>query len=146
MSPRLEELTDELKSRYDYVIYDTTPAISVADAGIINRVTELTLYVIRIGVEDKRFLAEIDKMYKTKKFRNLAIIINGSVRSKYGYGYVYGYGYGYGEERGKSHKHGGKSGSSKTATTAAPMRKPSVNNNRIDVNQLRDASKDDSKE
>lgn len=152
MSPRLEELTDELKSRYDYVIYDTTPAISVADAGIINRVTELTLYVIRIGVEDKRFLAEIDKMYKTKKFRNLAIIINGSVRSKYGYGYGYGYsygygyGYGYGEERGKSHKHSGKSGSSKTAATAAPVRKPSVNNNRIDVNQLRDASKDDSKE
>ena len=138
MSQRLEELTDELKSRYDYVIYDTTPAIAVADAGIINRVTELTLYVVRIGNEDKRFLGEIDKMYKNKKFRNLAVIINASVRSKYGYGY----GYGYGDESGKGHG-SRKAHSSKSAKNAETVRKPAAGDNRIDVNQLRDATKDD---
>lgn len=91
MSPRLDKLTEELRSRYDYVIFDTTPAIAVADAGIVNRVADLTIYIIRIGEEDKRFLPEIEKMYREQKFKHMAVVVNGSTKSSYNYGYGYGY-------------------------------------------------------
>ncbi len=49
MSDRLEKLVDELKKKYDYIILDNVPAQVVADATIVNRVAELTLYVVRDG-------------------------------------------------------------------------------------------------
>ena len=56
MSDRLEKLIEELKKRYDYIILDNVPAQVVADAAIVNRVAELTLYVIRDGQLDRRYL------------------------------------------------------------------------------------------
>lgn len=100
MSPRLESCIEELKKIYDYVVIDNVPAQVVADAGIVNRVAELTVYVIRVGKLDRRYLPELEQMYQTKKFHNLCIVINDSRSDKknygYGYGYSYGYGYGYG--------------------------------------------------
>ena len=108
MSHRLDDLIEELRLLYDYVIIDTTPAFSVADANIVNRVVDLTLYVIRVGAQDRRFLPELERMYQEQKFRNLCIVLNGSVQGKYGYGYGYGYrygyGYGYGHHESKSSK------------------------------------------
>ena len=48
MSERLEKLIDELKKVYDYIVIDNVPAQVVADAGIVNRVADATLYVVRL--------------------------------------------------------------------------------------------------
>lgn len=103
MGPRLDRLTEELRSRYDYVIFDTTPAIAVADAGIVNRVADLTIYIIRIGEEDKRFLPEIEKMYREQKFKHMAVVVNASTKSSYNYGYGYGYNDGHKHRSRKKH-------------------------------------------
>lgn len=102
MSKRLEELVEEARKTYDYIIFDTTPFFAVADAGIVNRVADLTLYVMRIGIQERDFLKDFDKLYRAGKFRNLYIVLN-DVTAKsnrygygYGYGHKYGYGYGYG--------------------------------------------------
>lgn len=105
LGKRLDELINELKGRYDYVIIDGVPAGIVADASIIDRVADLTLFIIRIGKMDRRQLPEIEKIYQEKKLSNLAIVLNGMKLNGYGYGYGYGYGsygYGYGEEKKKS--------------------------------------------
>lgn len=99
LSDRLDILIAELKKRYDYIIIDNVPAGIVADATIVNRVTDLTIYVIREGLMDRRQLPEVDKLYKENKFKNMAIILNG-VSTKYNsYNYKYGNyhdsGYGY---------------------------------------------------
>ena len=99
MSERLEQLIEELKKYYDYVVIDNVPAQVVADAGIVNRVAEVTLYVIREGKIDRRYLPELQRLYAEHKFNNLCIILNDSKmeQKRYGYGYGrYGYGYGYG--------------------------------------------------
>lgn len=98
MSDRLEKLIEELKKRYDYVILDNVPAQVVADAAIVNRVAELTLYVIRDGKLDRRYLPELERLHKEGKFNHLCIVLNDShiEKKKYGYGYGYGYGYSYG--------------------------------------------------
>ena len=99
MSDRLEQLIEELKQHYDYIVVDNVPAQVVADAGIVNRVADVTLYVIREGKIDRRYLPELERLYQEKKFNKLCIIINDSKmeEKRYGYGYGYGrYGYGYG--------------------------------------------------
>lgn len=102
MSNRLESLIEELKKRYDYIILDNVPAQVVADAAIVSRVAELTLYIVRDGMLDRRYLPELERLHKDGKFNHLCIVLNDSQieKRKYGYGYNYGYGYGYGRRYG----------------------------------------------
>lgn len=46
-SHRMESIIELLKSRYDLVVVDTPPVMAVADARIIGRVVDKTLFVIR---------------------------------------------------------------------------------------------------
>lgn len=101
MTDRLEKLIDELRTMYDNIIIDSTPMFSVADASIVNRVADLTLFVIRVGVQNRDFLPDLERMYKDKRFRSLCIVVNDADinLSRYGSGYGYGYGYGYHESK-----------------------------------------------
>ncbi len=109
MSTRLEELIEEAKQVYDYIVIDTTPMLSVADASIVDRVADVTLFVVRMGVEEVSFLPQLDKLNRDKKLRNMALVLNDiDLRRSYGYGYGYGYsyGYGYGHNHDKKKKKG----------------------------------------
>ena len=100
MSDRLEELMRRALERYDYIVIDTTPMFSVADAGILSRVAEVTLYVVRVGVQDKAFLADLERMYQNNHFNNLCIVLNDVDVSNPRYSCSYGYGYGYSNSSG----------------------------------------------
>jgi capsular exopolysaccharide synthesis family protein len=101
-SERLEQLITQLKIPFDYVILDSVPYSMVADASIVNRVADLTIFLIRAGLMDKRMLPEVEKIYNQDKLKNMSVILNAVdyKRSGYGYGsYGYGaYGYGYGDK------------------------------------------------
>lgn len=110
MGERLDQLIAHLKKEYDYVVIDNVPAQIVADAGIVNRVADLTIYVVRDRKIDRRYLPELERLHKENKFNNLTILLNDARLDKknygyYGYGaysyytysYKYGYGYGYGQ-------------------------------------------------
>ena len=96
LSKRLDQLITDLKERYDYIIIDGVPMGIVADATVIDRISDLTLFVIRAGKMDKRQLPELQKIYEEKRLSNLALILNGLKLGQSGYGYGYGYGYGHG--------------------------------------------------
>ena len=103
MSDRLATLIDILKKQYDYIILDTVPYALIADGALINRYVDLTIYVIRDAKVDKRYLDDLEKMYKSNKIKNLTILL-GDVKAD-AKRYAYGYGYGYGnEEDGKKHR------------------------------------------
>lgn len=104
LSPRLNELVEQLKAMFDYVILDNVPSNMVADAMIVNRVADLTLYVIRAGKMDRRQLPEVERLYTEKKLNNMAIVLNGVSAFHHGYGYYGYYGYGYGSEKKKKRK------------------------------------------
>ncbi|PUZ30294.1 capsular exopolysaccharide family [Chitinophaga costaii] len=93
MSRHLETLVNNLKTAYDYIVLDSVPMGIIADAGITNRVCDLTLYVIRQGVPDRRMLPEIEQLFQNNKLKNMAILLNGASRSNLPYGYGYGYDY-----------------------------------------------------
>ena len=106
------DLISELKKRYSYVILDCTPYFPVADASIINKSVDATLFVVRCDYTTLKLLREIDAAAHSRvnPIKNLNIIINGFDKNarKYRYGYGegygtgtlgYGYGYGYGYEK-----------------------------------------------
>jgi capsular exopolysaccharide synthesis family protein len=111
LNDRFKELISNLQERYDYVFLDTTPVNIVADASIVADVANMTIFVVREGLLDRRMLPELEQIYKTGKFPNMAVLLNGSniASSKYyghywhgyggygGYGY-YGHSYVYGEK------------------------------------------------
>ena len=98
-SPRLSTLIDHLREHYDYVLLDCPPVEVVADAKIINSHADMTLFVIRAGLLERDMLPQIQHFYDTRRYRNMALILNGTDTSHLGslrstYGYAYGYGYG----------------------------------------------------
>ena len=99
---RLEALINTLRKCYDFIFLDCPPVEIVTDADIVNRLVDLTIFVARAGLLERSMLAEVDRYYNSKKYVNLALLLNGTeggghYGSKYGYKYSYGYGhYGYG--------------------------------------------------
>lgn len=102
---RLDALVEKLRSQYDYIFLDCPPVEVVTDPDIINRLADLSIFVVRAGLLERSMLPEIDRFYNSKKYVNLAVLLNGTESSsRYGYRYNYGYGhYGYGYGYGKSY-------------------------------------------
>ena len=102
--PRLDELIELLRDRYDYILIDGVPVQMLADPLVINRVAECNLIVLRSGQLDRRLIPRLNEFYEKQRLTNMAIVLNGTpVKQSRGYGfgsYGYGYGYGYGNDFG----------------------------------------------
>lgn len=96
---RLEQLIETLSTEYEYIFVDCPPVEIVADTAIVNKLVDMTLFVVRAGLLERALLPEIERFYTGGKLKNMAMILNGTdhenARYGYGYGYMYGYGAGY---------------------------------------------------
>ena len=91
-TPRFAQLIETVREQYDYVFIDCPPVEMVADAAIINRYVDLTLFVIRAKMLERSLLPEIQQWYDEKRYTNLTIILNGTDLASGHYGYhKYGY-------------------------------------------------------
>lgn len=98
-SPRLQKLLDDLRQQYDLIFLDCPPVEIVADASVVAKWADMTVFVIRAGLMERELLPVIEGYYKGKKFNNMSVLLNGTTAagSRYGYhryGYHYGYAYG----------------------------------------------------
>ena len=93
---RLKQVIDIVREQYDYVLIDCPPIELVADTQIIGKLADRTIFVVRAGVFERSMLAELEKIYGDKKYKNMSLILNGTKESGGRYGYSYGYRYGYG--------------------------------------------------
>jgi capsular exopolysaccharide synthesis family protein len=103
LSERFDQLIAELREQYDYILIDSAPVGAVSDTFLINRVSNLTLYVCRSNYSDKRNLEFLERVYKENSLKQIYLIVNDvDIESKkYGGKYAYGYGYGYGKKKRK---------------------------------------------
>ena len=105
LSDKLDELIGAVKDRYDLVLLDGVPTGVVADAAIVARLADLTLFVARAGVLDRRQLPDIEQIYQSGKLKKMAVVLNSVKEEQLGYGHYgyagYSYGYGYGNDKKK---------------------------------------------
>lgn len=102
LDPKINELFDYLKEKFDVVIVDTAPVGMVSDAMTLGKFADCTLYIVRQGHTYKKQIGLIDEFNQTRKLPKISVILN-DVKMRSGYGY-YGYGrYGYGQSYGSGY-------------------------------------------
>lgn len=89
---RLDELFEELRKRYEYVIVDTAPLALVSDTYQLDRVSDMTIFVSRYKYTPAEMIDYINQIIDQKRMHNIAGVLNAVKGTRAGYGYGYGYG------------------------------------------------------
>jgi capsular exopolysaccharide synthesis family protein len=98
---KLDELIASVRKDYDYIFLDCPPLEIVADATIISRLADMTIFVVRAEALQLSALPDVQKYYDENRLPKMTILLNAPTDafSRYGYhkyGSRYGYSYGYG--------------------------------------------------
>jgi len=97
-SPLAAELFGRLRGEFEYVILDSPPLLSVADARVLSTVSDAVALVVRAYETSYDVVRRARSLLYDAGARILGVALNDvDVRKGgYGYGYYYRYGYGYG--------------------------------------------------
>ena len=112
---RLDDLIASARKDYDYIFLDCPPLEIVADATIISRLADMTIFVVRAEALQLTALPDVQKYYNENRLPKMTILLNAPTDafsrygyhkygSRYGYSYGYGYGYAYGYDRDKENE------------------------------------------
>ena len=95
---RFKQLVAEARRNFDLVFIDCPPVNMMADAQIIEKESDMTIFIVRAGLLDKAMVPELKEIYQVGKLKNMCLILNGvkAGKGRYGSGYGYKYGYSYG--------------------------------------------------
>jgi tyrosine-protein kinase Etk/Wzc len=91
VDPMMEQLIEELKNHYEYVIIDTPPVGLLSDALVFMRHADLNMYVLKAGYSKCDFVEIAHQIVEKNEIKHLSFILN-SVNAKnipagYGGGY-----------------------------------------------------------
>jgi len=102
LTPRMDQMVEFLKGKYDYVIIDNPPVGIVTDGMKSVLMAEYPIYLFKANYSKRVFIQNVNRLVSESNISRLSIVLNAVDReySSYGYdkGYAYGYygGYGYG--------------------------------------------------
>ncbi len=91
LDPMMEQLINELKGFYDYIIIDTPPVGLLSDGLVLMKHADLTMFVLKAGYSKKDFVEIAHQIVEKNDVKHLTFILN-SVNNKnipagYGGGY-----------------------------------------------------------
>ncbi len=95
LSEKFDELMQEVRKDYDYIILDTAPVGMVSDTLLVDRVSDMSLYVCRAEYSDRRNLEFVQRLYDEKTLKKLYLVVNDVDMDSKLYGGKYAYGYSY---------------------------------------------------
>lgn len=97
LTDRMRVAAEELKKKFDVVIFDAPPIGAVADAFAMEPYVDVSLFIVRYRHSQLQALELIQNVKEENKLPNPAIVLNDAKmhQNSYSYGYGYGYGYGY---------------------------------------------------
>ena len=87
---RLDDLFAELRKRYEYIIVDTAPIALVSDTYLLDRLSDMTVFVSRYKYTPAEMIEQINEVATNGRMKRVACVLNGVKGSGYGYGYGYG--------------------------------------------------------
>lgn len=85
-----QELIDELRKEYDYILMDTPPVGLVTDGIMAMKRADLCIYIFRANYSKKEFMTNLQRIININKFSNISVVLNALPSTgahKYGYGY-----------------------------------------------------------
>lgn len=88
-SERLDNLFTELRKHYDYIFIDSAPVTIVSDTFLLDRLTDITLYVSRANYTTTDIVEFLNQIYEQKRLKNIVCVLNGIKASDIGYTYGY---------------------------------------------------------
>ncbi len=91
LDPMLEEMINELKTMYDYVILDTPPVGLLSDALALMKFSDLNVYVLKAGFSKKDFVDIAHQIVEKNNVKHLVFLLNNvnvkNIPAGYGGGY-----------------------------------------------------------
>ncbi len=75
-SGKIEQVIDELRESYDYIIIDAPPMGSVTDALILMKNADISLVVFRSEFSEKEYVHSLEEMIESYKLENVGLVLN----------------------------------------------------------------------
>ncbi len=75
---RLSSMIEELRKEYDVIFIDCPPIQMIADGRIFSTVCTNTIFVLRVGLFERGLLSELENVYRSKEYKNMCLLLNGS--------------------------------------------------------------------
>jgi len=93
MTHKTREFIDQLKTKFDFVLFDTAPLAVVTDAVILSQAVDGTVIVIESGKTGRKVLPRIDQILRDAQVKVVGFILNKIhvVRGSDYYSYQYSY-------------------------------------------------------
>lgn len=91
LDPMMEQLINELRAQYEYIIIDSPPVGLLSDALEFMKFSDLNLYVLKAGYSKKDFVDIAHQIVEKNNIKNLSFILNNvntkNIPAGYGGGY-----------------------------------------------------------
>jgi tyrosine-protein kinase Etk/Wzc len=91
LDPMLEQMIQELKKTYDYVILDTPPVGLLSDALSLMNFADVTVYVLKAGFSKKDFVDIAHQIVEKNRVKHLVFLLNSVNIKNIPAGYAGGY-------------------------------------------------------
>lgn len=91
LDPMLEQMINELREKYDYIILDTPPVGLLSDALVMMKYSDLNLYVLKANYSKKDFVNIAHQIIGKNNIKSMSFILNNvnakNIPAGYGGGY-----------------------------------------------------------
>ncbi len=91
LDPMMEQLFNELRTVYEYIIIDSPPAGLLSDSLEIMKYADLTMYVLKANFSKRDFVEIAHQIVEKNNVKNLTFVLNGvntkDIPAGYGAGY-----------------------------------------------------------
>lgn len=75
---KLAPMIEQLRNDYDIIFIDNAPIQMIADGRIFSTVCTNTIFVIRAGLFERTLLPELENVYRSKEYKNMSLLLNGT--------------------------------------------------------------------
>lgn len=89
-SRKMAETVNELKNRFDFVVFDTPPIMAVTDAGVLGAIVDGVLLVVRAERTKRELVRRAETLLRGAKARVVGCVLT-NIKEYTSY-YIYGYG------------------------------------------------------
>jgi len=90
---KFDDLMEQLKRQYDYIVLDSAPVMLVSDTLHLVENSDVVLYVVKADFTEREMVTFADGFQKENGIKNMTFVVNGVKPENTRYGKKYGYGY-----------------------------------------------------